>query len=315
MTAALPTCEAAETDAAGRRLPLSAIILTFDEACNIEDCLDCLGWVDDVIIVDSGSADQTIQIVRRVRPDARVYTHPFRDFGDQRNWAIDEAEPKHEWILFIDADERCTADCAAAIRAATQDPNGHVGFYLTYRNIFLGRWIRRCTLFPSWQLRLLKHGSVRYRKEGHGQREVTDGPLGYIHEPYDHYGFSKGIAHWIERHNAYSTNEAELIGRLRSERIAPWDLFCRDPIRRRRCLKRLASRVRWFRPVVRFVYLYIFRLGFLDGRAGLVFCLLRFAHEIHIMAKLAETRHLNCEDPDATVKVEASPRRLVSKPR
>lgn len=270
------------------RFPLSVIILTHNEEINIADCLAALDWVDDVIVVDSGSEDRTIELAQRTRPDVRVFHHPFQDFGDQRNWALDFTSPRHPWVLFLDADERCVPNCAAAIRQAVLRPEDKVGFFLTCRNFFLGRWIKRCTLYPSWQLRLLKRGCVRYRKEGHGQREVTDGPLGYIAEPYDHFGFSKGVADWIARHNTYSSNEVELIEQLRQEPLGLRDLF-NDAVRRRRCLKRLAARI-GFRPVLRFLYLYIFRAGFLDGMPGLLFCLLRTAHEIHITVKLAEKR-------------------------
>ena len=269
--------------------PLTAIILTYNEADNIRDCLASLHWVEDVVIVDSGSTDGTIDAARSIRPDVRVFTNPFEDFGQQRNWAIDHAQARHPWILFLDADERGTAAFEQAIRHTIAEPSEHAGFFLCYRNMFLGRWIKRSTLYPSWQLRLFRLGRVRYRKEGHGQREVTDGKLGYIHEPYDHYGFSKGIADWVARHNHYSTNEVELIHRLRQEPVAVGDLLKRDPIARRRCMKRIAARV-GFRPLLRFVYLYIVRLGVLDGRAGLMFCLLRVAHEIHITAKLAEAQ-------------------------
>src|SRR5690606_14998449 len=110
---------------------------------------------------------------------------------------------------------------------------------------------------------------------------------GYIDAPYDHYGFSHGISHWIARHNHYSTNEVELILRLRTEPLRIADLLSRNPVLRRRGLKRLAARS-GCRPFLRFAYLYFLRFGFLDGRAGLLFCLLRVAHEIHITAKLAE---------------------------
>ena len=269
------------------RFPLSVIVLTHNEAENIPACLASVEWAHDLIVVDSGSTDGTVGIARDTCPDVRVFVHPFRDFGEQRSWALDETAPKHEWVLFLDADERCTATCAAAIREAVKSPGDHVGFYLTYRNFFLGRWIKRCTLYPSWQVRLLKRGAVGFRKEGHGQREVTDGRLGYIREPYDHYGFSKGIAHWIERHNRYSSNEGELLQRLRDEPLRLRDLLRGGPVVRRRCLKRFRARI-WCRPLVRFIYSYVFQRGFLDGRAGLVYCLLRVAHDIHIGAKLAE---------------------------
>jgi glycosyltransferase involved in cell wall biosynthesis len=246
--------------------------------------------VDDVIVVDSFSTDDTLTRAVAARPDVRVFEHAFDDFGAQRNWALDETSPRHEWVLFLDADEHCNVECQRGIRRATAEPGECVGFHLTCRNWFLGRWIKHCTLYPSWQLRLLKLGEVRYRKEGHGQREVTDGPLGYISEPYDHYGFAHGIEHWHARHNRYSSNEVELIQRLRTEPLRLGDLFRRDPVLHRRCLKRLAARF-GFRPLARFLYLYLLRRGFLDGQPGLLFCLLRVSHEIQITAKLAEARY------------------------
>jgi glycosyltransferase involved in cell wall biosynthesis len=273
-----------------KAIPVSVMILTYNEQETIAACLSFLDWADDLILVDSFSSDDTVTVARDVRPDIRVFQHGFQNFGDQRNWALDNTAPTNGWVLFLDADEHCNGECQAGIRDAVAEPGPHVGFYLTCRNFFLGRWIKRCTLYPSWQLRLLKFGQVRYRKEGHGQREVSDGPLGYIDAPYDHYGFSHGIAHWIARHNHYSSNEVELIHRLRIEPLKLVDLLSRDSIHRRRCLKRLAARI-GFRPLLRFVYLYILRLGFLDGRPGLTFCLLRVAHEIHITAKLAEAEY------------------------
>lgn len=271
------------------RVPITAIILTQNEAVNIADCLRSLEWIDDVVIVDSGSTDATLDLARTTRPDARIFSHPFTDFGEQRNWALDHTAPKHEWILFVDADERITPTCAEAIQRAIREATPCDGYFLTYRNFFMGRWIRHCTLYPSWQLRLLRKGRVRFQKEGHGQREVAEGPLGYIREPYDHFPFSKGIEDWVARHNAYSTREAELILRLQREPLRMVECFSADPIVRRRALKRLAARLP-ARPLLRFLYIYVWRGGFLDGRAGWTYAWLRVAHEIHISAKLAVAR-------------------------
>jgi len=266
---------------------LTAIVLTRDEERNIADCLRSLAWAGSVVVVDSGSRDRTLERAREARPDVRILTNRFEDFGQQRNWAIEHAGDGGDWILFVDADERIPPDCASAICRAISRPGEYVGFYLCNRYWFMGRWIRHSSLFPSWQLRLLRRGRVRFVREGHGQREEADGPLGYIREPYDHYGFSKGIAEWIERHNRYSSMEVELIRRLRAEPLHISEIWSGDAVRRRRALKRLAARVP-FRPAVRFLYTYLLRGGFLDGKAGLVFCLLRLSHEIHVWAKLQE---------------------------
>ena len=269
-------------------VPVSVIILAHDESVNIGPCLESLSAFDEVVVVDSGSTDGTLEILAARFPQVKVLQHPFEDFGQQRNWALDHARVRNQWVLFFDADERTTPALVDAIARAVAQLNGHDGFYLCYRNFFLGRWIKRCTLFPTWQLRLLRVGKVRYRKEGHGQREVMEGTAGYIAEPYDHFGFSKGINNWATRHNEYSTNEVELIRRLAGAEARASEVFTADPVRRRRALKRLAARVP-LRPLARFAYLYVLRRGFLDGRAGLIFCMLRAAHEAHIVAKLAES--------------------------
>lgn len=269
--------------------PVTVIILTHNEEGNISQCLKHLNWAEDIVIVDSGSNDATLKVAKDARKDIRIFGHPFQDFGEQRNWALSNSSPRHSWILFLDADEHCNPACAEAIRKAVTAPRDCVGFYLTCRNYFLGRWIKHCTLYPSWQLRLLKIGEVSYIKEGHGQREATNGKLGYISEPYDHYGFSKGISDWIDRHNKYSTEELELISHLRRQPLRLTDLVLRGPLARRRCLKRLAAQC-GCRPLFRFLYLYFIRRGFLDGRAGFLFCLLRVSHEIHITVKLHEQR-------------------------
>ena len=269
--------------------PVTVIVLTHNEEQNIFDCLRSVAWAEDVIVVDSGSTDGTLTEATRARPDVRTFNHPFQDFGDQRNWALDQTAPRHEWILFLDADERCTPELAASIHTATSRVSQTVGYYLCYKNFFLGTWLKRCTRFPTWQLRLLKRSEVRYEKMGHGQREVTTGALEYLPEPYDHYGFSQGVSHWIARHNKYSSEEISLILELRKQPLALRDLRSSDRVARTRCMKRIASRLPC-RPLFGFLYLYIWKRGFLDGYAGLMFCLLRLTHEIHMVVKLAEKR-------------------------
>jgi glycosyltransferase involved in cell wall biosynthesis len=270
-------------------MPLTAIVLTYNEAGNIAACLKGVGPVPDVVIVDSGSTDATIELAKTARPDVRVLRHPFQDFGDQRNWAIDNCGGSNAWILFVDADEFCTPALLEEIARFVADPGECVGGFVAGKNYFLGRWLKYSTMYPSYQLRLLKRGHVRFRKEGHGQREVTDGPLYYLKESWRHEGFSKGLRQWIARHNDYSTQEVELILRLKDEPMRWPELMSRDAIVRRRALKRLGARLP-LRPLMRFSYTYGLKRGFLDGYPGLLYCLLRMAHDIHIVAKLAERR-------------------------
>jgi glycosyltransferase involved in cell wall biosynthesis len=254
---------------------------------NIRRCLDALHRFDDLVVVDSGSRDETVRYAAEHSPTPRVFQRPFTDFGDQRNWAIDHTSPRHPWILFVDADEFMEDALASEIDAFVRAPGAYVGGFIAGRNYFLGRWLRYTTFFPSYQLRLLRRGRVSFRREGHGQREVADGPLAYLAASWRHEAFSKGVAQWIARHNRYSTDETELIHRLRREPLILRDLFSRDPLCRRRAVKHLGARVP-LRAVARLLYTYIWRRGFLDGRPGLYYTLLRFAHDLHLMAKLAE---------------------------
>lgn len=271
---------------------VSAIILTYNEKENIASCLQSLDWVDDVILVDSRSEDETVAIARKIRPDVRIYQNGFEDFGQQRNWALDCTSPKNPWVLFLDADEEATPIFRDAILAVTSKQDACVGYYLTYRNMFLGRWLKYSTFYPSWQLRLLQQGQVRFRREGHGQREVTDGPLGYVREPYNHFPFRKGLTHWLARHNHYSCTESLLLDRLREEPLALRDLFSRDSLIRRRCAKRLGAHV-WCRPAIRFLYTYVFRRGFMDGVPGFIFCRLMAQYEFQLWAKMKEAKYVS----------------------
>lgn len=273
--------------AAARDIGITAIILTQDESANIAACIRCMDRLDDLVVVDSGSRDGTVQEARRARSDVRMYEHPFADFGQQRNWTLENCRGSHEWVLFVDADEFCNDALLDEIKAFVEQPQGAVGGFIAGKNYFLGRWLKHATMYPSYQLRLLKVGEVRFMKEGHGQREVTAGKLRYLRESWRHEGFSKGLHQWISRHNDYSSNEVELIRQLRREPLAVADCFNRDSIVRRRGLKRLGARLP-LRPLTRFLYTYMIRRGFLDGYPGLLYCLLRVAHDIHIVAKLAE---------------------------
>lgn len=280
----------------GGRLPLTAIILTRDEAGNIADCLAGLARVDDVVILDSGSTDGTIEAARVARPDVRVFEHPFEDFGAQRNWALDECAPRHDWILFVDADEFCDDAFLDEVASFIAEPGAEVGGFVAGRNYFLGRWLKYSTMYPSYQLRLLKLGEVRFRKAGHGQAEVTDGPLRYFKSGWRHEGFSKGVSQWLDRHNKYTSEEAVLFEELRSQDVNWGAIAGRDPIARRRALKVLSARLPG-RALIQFLYLYGFKGGFLDGYPGLLYCGLVAANTHVTVVKQVELRRKNSHTP------------------
>ena len=273
-------------------IPLTAIILTKDEAINIERCLNGLREVEDVVIVDSGSSDGTLEIAQRVRPDVRIFHHPFQDFGDQRNWALDRTEPRHEWILFVDADEFCTEPFVQELRKFVSDPGDLVGAYIAGKYYFLGKWIRRSSLYPSYQLRLLRKGFVRYRKAGHGQVEELNGSAGYLVEGWIHEGMSKGIFQWMERHNHYAREEAQRLCELREEKVQVPAIFGRDPRSRRREMKKLSARLP-FRPLVAQIYTLFLCGAILDGPSGWLFVRLQTSYRILIDANRKELEFLD----------------------
>jgi glycosyltransferase involved in cell wall biosynthesis len=263
---------------------VSAIILTKNEAQNLSDCLKSIHWIDDQIVLDSGSVDETVAIAEK--SGARVFTNPFRSFGQQRNWALDNCSPKYDWILFIDADERSTPAFQNAVTAAIQRaPNDVAGFYCCCKMMFEGVWLKRCDSFPKWQLRLLRKGRVRFVDFGHGQKEgAVDGRIDYIREPYLHFPASKGLSDWIDRHNRYAEQEAAARA---SEPIVWKNIFSGNGSTRNRALKPFVSRIPGW-PLLRFLWPYIFRFGFLEGRAGLKYCLHLARYERLIQVKVKE---------------------------
>jgi hypothetical protein len=163
------------------------------------------------------------------------------------------------------------------------------GFYVPHKLIFMGRWLRRAEGgYPVYQMRLFHRRRMRFLDWGHGQREDTAGRIGTLTRPYLHYNFSKGLEEWIDKHNRYSTLEArELVGRFRRPAAGSAPLFG-APVERRRFLKEhLLPRLpgAWF---LRFLWMYVLRGGFLDGRPGLYYCLLIASYELFVRLKATE---------------------------
>jgi glycosyltransferase involved in cell wall biosynthesis len=272
----------------------SIYILTYNEEIDIAACIESAMLSDDVIVVDSYSSDRTVEIAKRY--PVRVVQHSFESHGRQRTWMLEAVPPKHDWVYILEADERMTPalfqECLAAIQH-----DRIVGYYVAERVIFMGRWIRRSTQFPRYQLRLLRHGKVWFSDYGHTEREVCQGATGFLRETYPHYTCSKGLSRWIEKHNRYSTDEAiETIKQLEAGSVNWYKLFFgASEVERRRALKDLSLRMP-FRPLVRFFYMYFLLGGCLDGRAGFAWCTLQAFYEYLILLKVAELQQLSLSE-------------------
>ena len=260
----------------------SILILTKDEEINIEECLLSCASCDDVHVLDSGSADATRDIAAAM--GAGVHQHGFESFGRQRNWAIDNIPVHYEWVLHLDADERLTPDLDAELRRIVEAGVGEAGYFVPSKLIFMGQWMRH-TAGPMYQVRFFHRQRLRFVDHGHGQREQTQGALGTVCAAYLHESFSKGLDSWFEKHNRYSSREAaEAVASLSGR--APWrDLISRNPIRRRRALKRFAYTLP-ARAELRWIYMAVIRRGLLDGPAGLAYISLVVTYERMTTSKM-----------------------------
>jgi glycosyltransferase involved in cell wall biosynthesis len=270
-----------------------------DEAVNIAACLRSCVSCDDVHVVDSGSDDATRDIASAM--GATVHRHPFESFGRQRNWAIDRITLRHDWVLHLDADERLTPALDAELRSIAASGPSEAGYYVPSRLMFMGRWMRR-TAGPMHQVRFFHRERLRFVDHGHGQREQTNGALGRVASPYLHESFSKGLDSWFEKHNRYSSGEAEQVVAAMTDRI-PWRaLLSRDSVRRRRALKATAYRLP-FRAQLRWFYMAVVRLGFLDGREGLAYISLVVSYERMTTSKIKWLRASRDPKADATTAI------------
>ena len=265
----------------------SILILTKNEEDNLPACLASVAWSDDVVVLDSLSTDRTQEIAKS--KGARVFERKFDNFGAQRKYALDEIKFEHPWVFHLDADEifndELREECERVIKE-----DQHSGYFVPNKIIFLGKWIKRSTQYPYPQVRLVKVGEISFAQAGHGQKEdQAKRGIGHIHTAYDHFNFSKGLADWIEKHNRYSTQEVEYAAELRKKNI-PWGDLFGPKDKRNLALKIIYAHLplRW---LIKFVYLYIIRLGVLDGRPGFYYCGLQAAYEFMITAKMAEDRH------------------------
>ncbi len=275
---------------------ISVLILTRNEERDLPGCLDSVAWSDDVHVFDSLSDDTTVAIAKS--KGAKVRQRPFDNYAAQRNAALHDLAFKHGWVLILDADERIPDalrnEMLERVRSAPED----ITAFRLRRRDFLGTtWLKRSQISP-WYIRLVRPQRVRYERE---VNEVlkAEGDIVDLKQPFDHYPFSKGTAHWLAKHNAYSTMEAQHIVRSRENRarFSVLQAFVnRDFNERRFHQKELFYRLP-FRPLVKFILMYFLRLGFLDGRAGMTYSTLQAIYEYMIVLKTRELEAARSSSP------------------
>ena len=267
-------------------IPISAVVLSHNEAGNLPRSLRALRDCSEIVVVDDGSTDDSPRIAAEC--GARVVVHPFVSFADQRNWAMDSAGLRHDWVLHLDADEVMTPAALEEIRLRLPvlKPSA-VGFLA--RKVMLGeKWLRHSADYPVFVPRLLHRQGMRYAMRGHGEVLAAEPAESiFMDEPMLHYNFSKGWEEWRARHLRYADAEAARIC-SGAATFSFRALLASDRPVRRAALRALSYRLPG-RPALRFLYAYIFRLGFFDGAPGLRFCLAMAAYERMIDAARKQT--------------------------
>jgi acetyltransferase-like isoleucine patch superfamily enzyme len=285
--------------------PVSVLILTLNEEINIRACIESCAWSDDVIVLDSGSEDRTVQIAESM--GARVFHNPFESFGKQRNWAIDNIQAAHEWIFHLDADERFTPELVEELRSVLGRKPKDAGYFVPSKLMLQGKWLRRSGGYPTYQMRFFHKQRMRFRDYGHGQREDTSGEVGTLESPYLHYAFSKGIYDWIDKHNRYSTLEALQILRAAPRRHGVGELLQKDRVKRRRAWKELSYRVPLWRPAARWFITLFIQGGILEGRQGRTYAKMLALYEQMTSLKLRLLRSPAANDEPPQFERDTKP--------
>jgi glycosyltransferase involved in cell wall biosynthesis len=256
-----------------RSVPVTVVVLTRDEEPNIARCLASVAWAGQSVVIDSGSVDDTVPVARSMGAD--VVEQAWLGFSGQREFALRLEEIRHDWVYFVDADEWVSPQLAAEVAARLRSTEC-AGFTHRLRLVFMGTWIRHCGWYQgSWVVRLVDRRHSKYDGSLVGERAQVDGPVSRLaNDIVDE--DRKGLANWLHKHVRY----AELEQRRRGQPVPFWQRLRRVRSRDRadtRPFSRIILKDLIFpavpgRPVALFLYMYVFQLGLLDGRAGLRFC-------------------------------------------
>lgn len=267
-------------------MTVSVLVLTKNEQQDLPGCLASVAWSDDIHVYDSVSTDRTVEIA--IAHGAHVTQRPFDNWAAHQNWGLQNIRFKHPWVFYIDADERMTPELAVEVHRLAAAPDDVVAFRVQRRDFFMGTWLKHVQTSPFY-MRLFRPERMRYERLVN-PISIADGPVGGASSYLDHYPFSKGIEHWLARHNSYSTLEAQQIAenhRQGGQFSVKKAFFGANFHEKRYHQKEFFYRLP-LRPLVKFCLLYLGKCGFLDGRAGLTYACLQSIYEYFIVLKTRE---------------------------
>lgn len=265
---------------------ISVLIQAKNEEKNIGHALESCRWAREIFVVDNFSTDATVEIVRAYT-NTQLTQRDFDGYAAQKNWALSSLPISGDWVLILDADETVPDPLASELQTIARNPDAPECWYVNRRFIFLGKWIKHCGWYPSWNLRFFKKGFARYEERAVDEHMIASGRISYLKHDLIH-DDHRGLEQWIAKHNQYSSLEAH--ERVSGRESLPASLRSKNPVGRKRAMKNVFYRLPG-RPLIRFVAMYFFQFGFLDGYPGFVFCVLRAIQEFHISIKIKEMRN------------------------
>jgi len=246
-------------------VPVTVTIITLNESRHIAAAIDSAAWADEILVVDSGSTDDTVSIA--TAKGVRVMSRTWPGYVDQKNYAASVAS--HDWIFSLDADERVTPPLAAEVRTIVDGNSTTRAFRVPRVTFHLGRWVRTTDFYPDYQTRLYDRRAARWQGKYVHESVVADGPVGQLKNELQHYSY-RDLSDHLDRINQYSTLAARQMHES-GRRATPIDLLLHPP--------------------AAFLRNYLVRGGFADGMAGLTISLVNAYSVLLKFAKLWELQH------------------------
>lgn len=269
---------------------IDVMIITHNEAINLPHCLQALqGWTNKIFVIDSGSTDGTQDLARSF--GAEVVHHDWPGYAEQKNWGMENLPFESPWLLIVDADEVITPKLRDQLVELARKPVDDIpenGFFINRLTYFLDRPIRHCGYFPSWNMRFFKRNKGRYEDRLVHEHIIIDDPIGKIKEPMLHED-RRGLEHYFAKHNRYSTLESrQLFIDITQPDEKKVSANVTAETNRRRWLKRNVTQFVPLPSLWRFLYMYVIKLGVLDGVAGFEFCRFIATYDSMVALKLRE---------------------------
>ena len=272
------------------KVPVSILIPIRNEAANLPRCLESVAWADEIFVVDSQSTDGSQRIAEE--RGATVVQFQFNGtWPKKKNWSLENLPFRNEWVFILDADEVLPKEAEKEFAASITSTDGSLaGYWINRRFMFMGKWLKHA-YYPNWNLRLFQHRFGRFERLTSEETEsgdvevhehvVVKGETGRMRTELDHYAFPT-ITNFVEKHNRYSNWEAHVtLEAAMGNGHRPQSSRAR--------MKALTRHLP-FRPLLRFLYLYVWQRGFLDGREGYYFARLHAMYEFLSVTKTFELR-------------------------